>query len=69
MKNSHGIFVDWRYHMGLHPEELEARQLAADMVSDFILTDVNPTSSTYGQSVSPRDYQGQVSAWYFGHAT
>ena len=50
-------------------EELEARQLAADMVSDFMLTDVNPTSSTYGEAVSPRDFQQQVSAWYFGHAT
>jgi hypothetical protein len=55
--------------MELFSEQLEARQLAADMVSDFMLTDVNPASSTYGQSVSPRDYQGQVSAWYFGHAT
>ena len=55
--------------MGFIGEELESRQLAADMVSDFMLTDVNSTSPTYGQSVSPRDFQGQVSAWYFGHAT
>jgi hypothetical protein len=36
---------------------------------DFHLTDVNPNSATAGQAVSPRDYLGKVSAWYFGHAT
>ncbi len=39
------------------------------MVPDFALMDVNSTSSTYGQLVSPRDYLQQVSGWYFGHAT
>jgi len=24
---------------------------------------------TFGQTISPRDYTGQVSAWYFGHST
>ncbi len=36
---------------------------------DFLLEDVNPTSATAGQNVSPRDLEGGVSAWYFGHAT
>lgn len=36
---------------------------------DFRLVDVNPFSATAGQPVSPRDYLGVVSAWYFGHAT
>lgn len=36
---------------------------------DFALTDVNATSATYAQRVSPGDYSGQVSAWYFGWAT
>jgi hypothetical protein len=36
---------------------------------DFALADVNPTSATFAQSVSPRDYLQKVSAWYFGHAT
>jgi hypothetical protein len=35
---------------------------------DFALVDVNPTSPTYNQDVSPRDYLQQVSGWYFGHA-
>ena len=35
---------------------------------DFALVDVNPTSPTYNQDVSPRDYVQQVSAWYFAHA-
>ena len=38
------------------------------MVPDFALEDVNSTSSTYGQLVSPRDYLEQVSGWYFTHA-
>ncbi len=43
--------------------------LPADAVPDFALTDVNPTSATSDQAVSPRDYLHKVSAWYFGHAT
>lgn len=39
------------------------------MVPDFALVDENAASTTYQKSVSPRDYLGQVSAWYFGHAT
>jgi len=38
-------------------------------VSDFSLQDVNPNSARHNEFVSPRDYVGQVSAWYFGHAT
>ena len=36
---------------------------------DFSLVDVNPNSALSGQAVSPRHYLGQISAWYFGHAT
>ena len=55
-------------------ELLEARcLLAADaigaQVADLSLLDTNPTSLTYNQRVSPRDYLGQVTGWYFGHAT
>ncbi len=39
------------------------------IVPDFALVDVNPSSATYQQSVSPREYLQKVSAWYFGHAT
>ena len=39
------------------------------VMPDFSLADVNPTSATLNQPVSPRDYLAQVSAWYFGHAT
>ncbi|MEX2187537.1 MAG: peptidylprolyl isomerase [Pirellulales bacterium] len=38
-------------------------------LSDFHLNDVNPNSSTSGQSVSPRDELGHVSAWYLIHST
>ena len=38
-------------------------------VPDFSLIDENETSATYSQAVSPRDYTGVVSAWYFGHSS
>ena len=38
-------------------------------VADFYLTDVNQTSTTANQAVSPRDYLEHVSGWYFGHST
>ena len=40
-----------------------------EIMPDFALVDVNSTSDTYNQSVSPRDYSQQISAWYFGHAS
>lgn len=36
---------------------------------DFRLEDKNPSSSTFGRKVSPRDFMGQISAFYFGAAT
>lgn len=63
----------------LRHEVLELRQLLdasgllalpeGEPVPDFSLVDVNQTSPSYDQSISPRDYAGQTSAWYFGHAT
>lgn len=65
----------------LQLESLEHRfALAADLhVADaegeaavmpgFALQDVNAASATHGQSVSPQALQGQVTAWYFAHAT
>ncbi len=51
----------------------DALQLVAEgegpPMADFHLQDVNPRSSRFGESVSPRDYLSQVSAWYFGHST
>ena len=35
---------------------------------DFHLEDVNPASATFGDSVSPRQHLGEITAWYFGHA-
>jgi hypothetical protein len=42
---------------------------AQEVAPDFQLLDVNSTSMTFNQLVSPRDYLEQVSGWYFGHAT
>lgn len=39
------------------------------LAPDFSLVDENPNSTTYQQKVSPRDYLGKVSAYYFGQAT
>jgi hypothetical protein len=36
---------------------------------DFSLLDVNTSSARHDDLVSPRDYMGKVSAYYFGHAT
>ncbi|HEX5135579.1 MAG TPA: hypothetical protein VFY93_01275 [Planctomycetota bacterium] len=41
---------------------------SATLVPNFQLLDVNGASPSAGQNVSPRDYQGDVSAWYFGDA-
>lgn len=40
-----------------------------EALPEFSLADVNANSSRYEEAVSPRDYLGQVSAWYFGHST
>ena len=40
-----------------------------ETVPNFSLRDVNPNSLRFDQLVSPRDYEGQISAWYFGHST
>lgn len=44
-------------------------EAAADTIPDFVVEDVNSTSATYEQQISPRDYLGKVSGWYFGYAT
>ncbi len=36
---------------------------------DFGLVDTNPSSPEFGRTVSPRDYLGKISAYYFGHST
>lgn len=33
------------------------------------LLDVNPNSATFHQKRHPSDHEGQLSAWYFAHAT
>ena len=34
--------------------------------SDFSLEDINPNSSSYGQSIGLSYFNGQVSSYYFG---
>ncbi len=47
----------------------EVPEPGEDALPDFAITDVNQDSPRHGDAVSPRDYVGQVSAWYFGHST
>ena len=42
---------------------------SAGAIADFSLEDLNPSSLTYGQVVSPRDLLAQTSGWYFTHST
>lgn len=46
-----------------------APEIADDALADFSVVDVNPNSARFLEAVSPRDYAGQVTAWYFGHST
>ena len=34
---------------------------------DFSLEDINPNSDTYGQSIGPSDYLGEICILFFGH--
>ena len=45
---------------------------AVDPMPDFSLPEVNTLSTRYRATtapVSPRNYQHQVTGWYFGHET
>ncbi|MBJ96099.1 MAG: hypothetical protein CMP23_16665 [Rickettsiales bacterium] len=50
-------------------EGQDYRLISPSARPDFYLDDVNPSSSSVGDPVSPRDYLQKVSGWYFGHAT
>ena len=41
---------------------------ASGPVPDFSLEEVNASSATYGELISPSDFLGKASAWYFGHS-
>ncbi len=43
--------------------------MMATIVPDFSLVDENVNSTTSKQQVSPRDYLGGISAYYFAHST
>jgi hypothetical protein len=43
--------------------------MAAVPKPDFKLIDTNPNSPTVNAEVSPSQYLGKISAWYFGHGT
>ncbi len=47
----------------------ETPVLSEDALPDFSVIDANSASPSFREAVSPRDYLGEVSAWYFGHST
>jgi len=47
----------------------EPTEPSRNAAPDFALRDVNPGSASFDETISPRDYLGQVSAWYFAHST
>jgi len=40
-----------------------------EVLPEFSLEDVNISSATYGDFITPSYFRGQSSAWYFGHAS
>lgn len=56
-------------NVNVNANDNTAPQPGKDAVLDFSLIDVNPASPRFNQDISPRDYLGEISAWYFGHAT
>ena len=72
--NTIGIFEQMESRTFLHAGSLASDELVSEgepneVVPNFSLIDTNPTSDTYNQRVSPRDFDYGVSAWYFGHST
>jgi hypothetical protein len=59
--------LEWRQM--LHGSDLLVAEGEGEPVADFSLPDVNPNSDTFDQQVSPRQYLGGISAYYFGAAT
>ena len=55
-------------HGGADDPALVAAEAESTAMPDFALVDVNQSSATANQEVSPRDYLQQVSGWYFGSA-
>lgn len=54
---------------GCRDDSPTSNQDDGDRAPAFRLVDLNSSSPTHDQSISPRDHLGRVSAWYFGHST
>ncbi len=51
------------------PGAIDAPEPSDEALPDFSVIDANAGSARYKEVVSPRDYLGQISAWYFGQST
>jgi hypothetical protein len=49
--------------------EVSAEGESSAAVPDFAVLDANPNSTSFGERVSPRDFEGAITAWYFTHTT
>ncbi|NCQ34984.1 hypothetical protein GW813_07925 [bacterium] len=63
------ILMPFALLLGLAACSDSTKPTTTDPMPDFSLQDVNSTSATADQAVSPRDSIGRVTAWYFGHST
>jgi len=68
MKTSHLLAMS-ALLVGCTEEVVKPVAAIGDTLPDFTLEDQNSTSATFGQQVSTEAFRGQVTAWYFGHAT
>jgi hypothetical protein len=55
--------------MACEPAPVDLWQPSVNPMPDFLLEDCNPGSPSVGQKISPRQYLGKISAWYFGAST
>jgi hypothetical protein len=54
---------------GTEVEAVGPGPTVGELAADFSLPDHNPSSPSFSALVSPRQFLGKISAWYFGHAT
>ena len=57
-----------RLHEGWRKVVRTEDELGLVAVPDFALVDVNASSQSSGRTLSPRDFLGKLSAYYFGHS-
>ena len=52
---------------GCSPDDDKVTGLNDEVVHDYSLTDINSSSETYLETISPGYFQGEITLHYFGH--